>query len=115
MDIKYDYKFLKPGVVEFFAAEGKKPVSHLYVNAHEKEFPFVQSMNTLKKYEGKGIMENLVKEARDFYWNVLKKKIRSSSYVDSDVKGYYEKLEKKGLVEKVLNDKGKWNGSWEFK
>lgn len=114
MTIKYDSKF-KKGLGDFYALEGKKEVSHLRIDFLENNFPYVLSMHTLEKYRNKRIMENLLKYANNFYVDVTGENLRFSRSPDEGVKGYLEKLEKKGLVKKVKNYRRKDFGRWIFK
>lgn len=114
MKIKYDSKF-KKGVGDFYAIENEKEISHLRIDFPENNFPYVFSMHTRERYQGKGIMENLLKYANNFYFEVTGENLRSSVKPDEMVIGYWKRLEDKGLVKKVSNYRGKDFGRWIFK
>ena len=80
-------------------------VSYLVVNHSENEFPYVLSMNTLEEFRGKGFMESLLGYAKDYYFN-LGKVLMSGKLNVSEIKGYYNRLEKKGLVR--MGEEGRW-------
>lgn len=114
MTIKYDSKF-KKGVGDFFAIENQKEISYLRVDFFENKFPYVFSMHTLEGYKGKGSMESLLKYANKFYTNVTGEKLRSSIKPDEDVEGYWNRLEKKGLVKRITKEERKDFGRWIFR
>ena len=90
----------------FYATCLDEEVSHLIVNHSENDFPYVLSVNTLEEFRGNNLMENLLVNARDYYFNLGKGNLRSSLYPAPEVKGYYSYLEQKGLIQ--MGEDGRW-------
>jgi hypothetical protein len=114
MSINY-YQEFKEGKGDFYAKDDQKMLGLLRVNFSEKKFPYILSINILEDSEGEEILETLLKRANDFYWHFSKNKLRSISGFDSEKKDFWKDLERKDLVEMVLDSNREDYGRWIFK